>query len=68
MNGPDEIFIPDVILPFQFYDRERCTDATMPIRRLMLAVLTDVSIVSAVAPSTHEEGPGSRKPIEPPNG
>ena len=41
MNGRDEIFIPDVILPFQFYDRERCTDAAMPIRRLMLAVLTD---------------------------
>jgi hypothetical protein len=41
MNGPNEIFIPDVILPFQFYDRKRSTDATMPIRRLMLAVLTD---------------------------
>jgi hypothetical protein len=41
MNRPDEIFIPDVILPFQFYDRARATDATMPIRRLMLAVLTD---------------------------
>lgn len=41
MNGIDDIFIPHVILPSQFYNREHNRDISMPVRRLMLAVLTD---------------------------
>jgi|SRR5271156_1689046 len=41
MNGLDEIFAHHVILPSQFYKRQNRTDAMIPVRRLMLAVLTD---------------------------
>jgi hypothetical protein len=41
MNGPEESFAPHVILPSQFYSRNHRTDVATPVRRLMLAVLTD---------------------------
>jgi hypothetical protein len=41
MNGIDDISNPHIILPSQFYSRASSKDLSMPVRRLMLAVLTD---------------------------
>jgi len=41
MNGIDDISNPHIILPSQFYSRASHQDLSMPVRRLMLAVLTD---------------------------
>src|ERR1700733_12825170 len=41
MNGFDQIFAHHVILPSQFYERRGRDDVSTPVRRLMLAVLTD---------------------------
>jgi hypothetical protein len=41
MNGTDKIVLNHTILPSQFYERRVRDDVSMPVRRLMLAVLTD---------------------------
>jgi hypothetical protein len=60
MPALDEILTANVILPSQFYDaRGRCIEESIPVRRLMHAILRDA--LGCVAGRTGKKGLGAHR-------